>query len=44
MTLRARFARPGEFVTLDEELAHVPITCVDGANDRFAPPDHFSHL
>jgi hypothetical protein len=28
----------------DEELSRVPITCVDGRNDRFAPPEHFSHL
>jgi hypothetical protein len=28
----------------DEELSRVPITYVDGRNDRFAPPEHFSHL
>lgn len=28
----------------DEELARIPITYVDGRNDRFAPPEHFSHL
>jgi hypothetical protein len=28
----------------EEELALVPITYVDGRNDRFAPPEHFSHL
>jgi hypothetical protein len=28
----------------DEELARIPINCVDGRNDRFAPPVHFSHL
>ena len=28
----------------DEELAQVPITYVDGRSDRFAPPEHFSHL
>lgn len=26
------------------ELARIPITYVDGANDRFAPPEHFSYL
>jgi hypothetical protein len=28
----------------DEELCQIPITCVDGRNDRFAPPEHFAHL
>jgi hypothetical protein len=28
----------------EEELARIPVTCVDGANDRFAPPEHSSHL
>ena len=28
----------------DEELARVPITYVDGRNDRIAPPVHFGHL
>ena len=28
----------------DEELCQIPITCVDGRNDRFAPPEHFVHL
>ena len=28
----------------DEELARIPITYVDGRNDRFAPPAYFSHL
>lgn len=28
----------------DEELSCVPIMYVDGLNDRFAPPVHFSHL
>ena len=28
----------------EEELSCIPVTCVDGANDRFAPPTHFSHL
>ena len=28
----------------EEELGGIPITYVDGANDRFAPPEHFSHL
>jgi hypothetical protein len=28
----------------EEELARIPITCVDGANDRFAPPEHRSYL
>jgi hypothetical protein len=28
----------------DEELSRVPITYVDGRNDRFAPPVCFSHL
>jgi hypothetical protein len=28
----------------DEELSRVPITYVDGRNDRFAPPVHFCHL
>lgn len=28
----------------DEELARIPITYVDGRNDRFEPPAHFAHL
>ncbi len=28
----------------DEELSRVPVTYVDGRNDRFAPPASFSHL
>ena len=28
----------------EEELSRIPITFVDGANDRFAPPTHCSHL
>jgi len=28
----------------DEELSRVPITYVDGRNDRFESPEHFSHL
>lgn len=28
----------------DEELAHAPITCVDGRNDRQGPPEFFAHL
>jgi hypothetical protein len=28
----------------DEELARIPVTYVDGRNDRFAPPDCVSHL
>lgn len=28
----------------DEELSRIPITYIDGANDRFSPPLHFSHL
>lgn len=28
----------------DEELARIPITYVDGRNDRFAPPEVCSHL
>jgi hypothetical protein len=28
----------------DEEFSRIPITCVDGRNDRFEPPAHFSHL
>jgi hypothetical protein len=28
----------------DEELSRIPITYVDGSNDRFAPPEHFCHL
>jgi hypothetical protein len=28
----------------EEELSRIPITYVDRANDRFAPPEHFSHL
>lgn len=28
----------------EEELSRVPITYVDGRNDRFEQPEHFSHL
>jgi len=28
----------------DEDLCRIPITCVDGRNDRPAPPEHFAHL
>ena len=28
----------------EEELSRIPVTCVDGMNDRFAAPVHFSHL
>ena len=28
----------------EEELSRVPITYVDGHSDKFAPPEHFSHL
>lgn len=28
----------------DEGLARIPVTPVDGAHDRFAPPEFFSHL
>jgi len=28
----------------DEDLSRVPITYVDGRSDRFAAPEHFSHL
>jgi len=28
----------------DEELSRVPITCVDGRNDKFASPEYFTHL
>jgi hypothetical protein len=28
----------------EEELSRVPVTYVDGMNDRFAPPGHFAHL
>ena len=28
----------------DEDLSRVPVTYVDGRNDRFAPPEHFAHL
>ena len=28
----------------EEELAAVPVVCVDGAAGRFSPPEHFSHL
>lgn len=34
----------GESEVTEEELSRVPITYVDGLNDRFAPPVHFSHL
>jgi hypothetical protein len=28
----------------DDELARVPIACIDGRNDRLAPPEYCSHL
>lgn len=28
----------------DEELSRIPITYIDGRNDRLAPPAYFSHL
>ena len=28
----------------DEELSRIPIIYVDGSSDKFAPPEHFSHL
>lgn len=28
----------------DEELSRIPITCVDGRNDRMTPPLHAAHL
>ena len=28
----------------EEELSRIPVTYVDGANDRFAAPTYFSHL
>jgi hypothetical protein len=28
----------------EEELSRIPVTYVDGANDRFAPPVYLSHL
>ena len=28
----------------EQELSRIPITYVDGRNDRFAPPEHCSHL
>lgn len=28
----------------EEERSRIPVTFVDGGNDRFAPPEHFSHL
>jgi len=28
----------------EEELSRIPVTYVDGSNDRFGPPEHFSHL
>lgn len=28
----------------EAELARIPITYIDGAHDRFAPPEHFSYL
>jgi hypothetical protein len=28
----------------EEELSRIPVTCVDGLHDRFAPPAHASHL
>ena len=28
----------------DEELSRVPVTCIDGLHDNFAPPEHFTHL
>ena len=28
----------------EHELSRIPITYVDGGNDRFAPPAHVAHL
>ena len=28
----------------DEELSRIPVTYVDGLNDRFGPPSHCAHL
>jgi len=28
----------------EEELSNIPITYVDGLNDKFSPPQYFSHL
>jgi hypothetical protein len=28
----------------DEELSRIPVTCVDGLHDRFAPPEHAGYL
>jgi hypothetical protein len=28
----------------EEALSRIPITCVDGLHDRFAPPEYVSHL
>jgi len=28
----------------EEELSRIPVTCVDGMNDRFSAPVHCSHL
>jgi hypothetical protein len=28
----------------DEELSRIPVTCVDGRNDRMTPPLHAAHL
>jgi len=28
----------------EEELSRIPVTYVDGVNDRFAPPPHLAHL
>ncbi len=28
----------------EEELSRIPVTCVDGINDRFAPPEYCAHL
>ena len=27
-----------------EDLSRLPVTCVDGLHDRFAPPEHVAHL
>lgn len=31
-------------VRFEVELARIPITFVDGMNDRLDPPQHFAHL
>ena len=27
----------------EEELSRIPVTCIDGADDRFAAPERLSH-